>query len=61
MGRTTHTYVTLLVSEAAYDEIARKLRAAGYNHVFMDDGAIDMYGIAISATHESDDEELDDD
>lgn len=48
MGITaTHTYVTLEVSGAAYEEIATKLREAGYDHVFMDDGEIDMHGLAL--------------
>jgi hypothetical protein len=49
--RSTYTYVVMQLSKAAYDEIAEKLRAAGYDHVFHDDtphGAImDMHGIAI--------------
>ncbi len=43
----THTYVTLEVSAAAYDEIHKKLADAEYQHAFMDDGAIDMHGIAL--------------
>jgi hypothetical protein len=48
----THTYATLEVSRAAYDEIASKLREAGYDHVFIPDriGAaptIDMHGIGL--------------
>lgn len=45
--RQTHTYVELEISKAAYDEIAGKLKAAGYDHVFMEDGAIDMHGLAL--------------
>jgi len=44
--RTTYTYVELEVSAAAYDEIAGKLRAAGYDHAFHD-GTIDMHGLAL--------------
>lgn len=44
--RTTHTYATLEVSAATYDEIAAKLKEAGYDHAF-DDGAIDMHGIGL--------------
>jgi hypothetical protein len=44
--RTTHTLATLGLSRAAYDEIARKLREAGYEDRF-DDGLIDMSGIGI--------------
>ena len=44
----THTYALLEVSAAAYDEIAAKLREAGYDHVFGGDGEIDMHGIALT-------------
>lgn len=43
----THTYVELEVSQAAYDEVARKLKEAGYTHTFMEDGTIDMHGIGL--------------
>jgi len=43
----SHTYALLEVSPAAYAEIAAKLREAGYDHAFGDDGAIDMHGIAL--------------
>ena len=43
----TYTIATLTVSKAAYDEIAVLLRAAGYDHVFMSDGTIDMSGIGL--------------
>ncbi len=42
----SHTYVLCEVSRAAYDEIAAKLRAAGYDHAF-DGECIDMHGIAL--------------
>ncbi len=46
--RSTHTYVILEITPAAFGEIAAKLRAAGYHHVFDQDGAvIDMQGIAL--------------
>ena len=53
--RQTHTYATLEVSAAAYDEIADKLKHAGYAHAFMREvGArpeqpetIDMHGIGL--------------
>jgi hypothetical protein len=45
--RQTHTYVTMEISSAAWEEIAQKMREAGYDHVFMDDGEIDMHGIAV--------------
>lgn len=44
----THTFVELELSRAAYDEIAAKLREAGYDHAFMEDGAIDMHGMGIT-------------
>jgi hypothetical protein len=45
--RSTYTYVELEVSAAAYDEIAGKLRAAGYDHAFHG-GTIDMHGIGLT-------------
>lgn len=48
--RVTHTYAELEISPAAYDEIAKALRAAGYDHVFHgppDAGVIDMNGIGL--------------
>lgn len=52
MMRSTHTYVTLEVSQETYDEVRRLLLAADYQHVFHD-GLIDMHGIALerSETH----------
>lgn len=47
MTRETHTYAVLEVSEASYREIADKLRAAGYDHAFNEDGVVDMHGIGI--------------
>lgn len=50
--KTTHTYVTLPVSKAIYDEIRAKLVDAGYEHTFNKEGAdaevIDMNGIALA-------------
>lgn len=46
MLRTTHTTVSLAVSEPTFREIERKLREAGYDHCF-DQGRIDMSGIAL--------------
>jgi hypothetical protein len=45
--RNTHTYVTLEISAAGYDEIAKKLRDADYGHCFNSSGEIDMTGIAV--------------
>ena len=47
MSRHTHTYVTLEISAAGYDEIAKKLRDADYGHCFNSSGEIDMSGIAV--------------
>lgn len=48
--RQTHTYVELEISEGAFEEIKQKLEAAGYQHTFMEDGAvIDMHGIAVKS------------
>jgi hypothetical protein len=49
--RQTHTYVTLEISAAAYDEIAGKLRDVDYHHVFGDSGEIDMHGLALTRAH----------
>lgn len=46
--RSTHTYVELELSQSAYDEIAKKLRDAGYDHAFGRDGEIDMHGLAVT-------------
>lgn len=45
----TYTVATLALSASAFKEIADKLRAAGYSHLFMLDGTIDLTGIGISA------------
>lgn len=52
MGRitSTYTYVLLPVSRSAYEEIAGKLRAAGYDHVFESNEGrvvIDMHGLGL--------------
>lgn len=49
--RSTHTFAELEVSAAAYDEIAGKLREAGYDHAF-NEGAIDMHGIGVTRSAE---------
>jgi hypothetical protein len=49
----TRTVAMLDVSERAFQEIADKLRAAEYQHLFMSDGSIDMYGIAIARAPDS--------
>lgn len=45
--RSTHTYVELEVSPAAWREIREKLEAAGYQHTFVDERTTDMHGIAV--------------
>lgn len=47
--RSTHTYVIMELSKHAYDEIAEKMREAGYDHAFGEDGEIDMHGLAVVA------------
>lgn len=47
----THTFAELEISAAAWDEIALKLRAAGYDHAFVS-GAIDMHGIGVTRAPE---------
>lgn len=50
----THTYVVLELSQPAYQEIADKLKAAGYEHAFsfgkdyQGRAVIDMQGIAVA-------------
>ena len=48
--RQTHTVVELPLSAKAYDEIAAKLKDAGYDHLFLrDEGTlIDMSGIGVT-------------
>ena len=48
----THTYSILEVSEGTFNEIAGKLREAGYHHCFnTEDGktVIDMAGLALQS------------
>lgn len=49
--RSTYTYVVLDLSPLVYEEIANKLRAAGYDQAFHEDSngkiVIDMHGIAV--------------
>lgn len=48
MIRSTHTLAELQISEAAYKEIEAAFKAAQYDHVFLDDGMIDMTGIGLT-------------
>lgn len=54
----THTYAVMHVSREAYEEIARQLREAGYEHAFHDEGrdgiVLDMHGIAIACRQQQD-------
>lgn len=43
----TYTFALLELSSSTYEEIARKLKEAGYEQAFMEDGVIDMHGIGI--------------
>jgi len=43
----THTVAILELNTSAFGEIASKLREAGYDHAFIDDGVIDMTGIGV--------------
>lgn len=45
--RVTHTVAEMELSATAYNEIAEKLREAGYDHVFDENGMIDMHGIGL--------------
>lgn len=49
--RQTHTYAELGLTAPAYEEIKRKLKDAGYDHAFMEDGTIDMHGIGVTLEH----------
>ena len=49
--RSTYTYVTMELSQAAYDEIRTKMEAAGYQHAIEKDGTIDMHGLAVIPPH----------
>lgn len=48
----THTFATLELSAAAYDEIREKLEKAGYQHAFLEEGAIDMHGLGVTRAAE---------
>lgn len=52
MSGATHTYVMMDISAAAFEEIKRKLLAAGYDHAIIpsfreDKEALDMHGIGL--------------
>ena len=48
----TYTYAICQLSRAAFDEIAAKLREAGYDHAFEENEVIDMRGIGVKAEDE---------
>ena len=57
MPTHTHTYATLEVSRAAFDDVKERLCAVEYEHAFRTDLAgevtlIDMHGIALVCTEE---------
>lgn len=43
----TYTLAELEVSAETYNEIKQKLEEAGYDHAFLDNGLINMKGIAL--------------
>lgn len=59
--RTTRTFVTMDLSQAAFEEIKAKLQAAGYfhaiNHLPYVGECLDMHGIAITAEKQTNKEE----
>jgi hypothetical protein len=50
MTAHVHTLAMMELSASAWEEIARKMHDAGYDHVFSGDGMIDMNGIAVVKT-----------
>lgn len=51
--RSTHTYAILAVSPATIADVKARITRVNqhgdYDHMFMDDGVIDMHGIALQA------------
>lgn len=56
--QVTHTLAHLEVSKSTYDEIAGKLREAGWDHAFLD-GVIDMHGVGLVKSSEDPEGEVD--
>jgi len=52
MRRMTHTYALLEVSASVYDEVEHLLRAAGSDEAIQD-GEIDMHGLALVKAEEA--------
>lgn len=50
----TYTVATMEVSASAYEEISAKLRAAGYDHAFDEEGMIDMTHVGLVKASEPD-------
>ena len=48
----SHTLVVMEISEEAYNEIAQRFKEVGYDHVFLEGGALDMTGIALKPAPE---------
>lgn len=46
-GEQTRSFAKLTVTRETYEEISKKLLAAGYHHVFHGNNMIDMTGIAL--------------
>jgi hypothetical protein len=46
--KTRQDYCEISLSRLAYDELAAKMRAAGYAHAIMPDGAIDLHGLGVA-------------
>lgn len=53
MMSRTYTLARLEVSEQAFNEISRKLRAAGYDHLFRRDGGIELTGLCLEVEQET--------
>ena len=45
--RKTHTFVEMAVSASTYLEVLKKLEDADYRHAILEDGSLDMHGIAL--------------
>lgn len=51
--RSTHTLALLDLPKAMYEFVRDKMKAAGYEHAFLEDGIIDMHGIGLSVDEDS--------
>lgn len=55
--RTTHTYVSMEISRACFEEIKQKFLGAGYTHAIMparygEEETLDMHGIGLQVQEE---------